>query len=291
MMRKIAIGLAAAAVAVGGSTLSASAHYGPMGSYESGKSHIPAHRFGHRTYGMEEREYGPRHGYYDREPERREFERHGYEPLLSRTERERLRSRIASRLEREPFLSRFEREQFRSRIASRLERGEPLFSRREPLLSQSERERLRGRIISRLEREPLLSPFERERLRGRIISRLKRERLEERGKYAPRLSQLERERYTYRHPMYGHGYERPYGYRYGYERPYGHRYGYEHPMGYRYGYEYERPYGYRYGYERPYGYRYGHERPYGYRYGHERPYGYRYGYEGHKHGPEYYGRR
>ena len=159
MMRKIAIGLAAAAIAVGGSTLTASAHHGPMGSYKGGslgkgsKSHITTHRFGRHTYGMEEREYGPRHRYYDRDLERREFERrgferHSYEPLLSPFERERLRSRIISRLEREP------------------------------LLTPGERERLHSRIISRLEREPLLTPGEREELRGRIASRLERGRYE-----------------------------------------------------------------------------------------------------------------
>jgi hypothetical protein len=237
-MRKIAIGLAAAAIAVGGSTLSVSAHHGPMGSYKessgkgslgkSSKSHITPHRFGRHTYGMEEREYGPRHRYYDRDLERREFERrgfgrHSYEPLLSPFERERLRGRIISRLEREP------------------------------LLSRGERERLHSRIMSRLEREPLLTRSERERLRSRIAGRLEREEFEERGRYEPRLSQFERERsdryyrpyrdererYSYRRPMYGHRYEHPSAYRYGYERPYGHR---------------------RYGYERPYGYRYGHER-------------------------------
>src|SRR5262245_14878159 len=122
MMRKLAIGLAAAAIAIGGSSLSTSAdsykgHYkGSLGK-SIGKSHT--HRFGPRTYGMEEREhgeYGPRRGY----------ERRGYEPMLSPAERERLRSRIISRLEREPFLTPHEKERLRARIAGRLERGEPL---------------------------------------------------------------------------------------------------------------------------------------------------------------------
>jgi hypothetical protein len=182
MMRKLAIGLAAAAIAIGGSTLSTSAdsykgHYkGHLGK-SIGKSH--AHRFGPRTYGMEEREYGPRH----REFERREFERHGYE-----------------------------------------RRGY------EPMLSRGERERLRSRIISRLEREPLLTPYEKDRLRGRMASRLEREG------YRP--YRYERERYAYRHPMYGRRYEHPYGYERGYERPHGYRYGYERRHGYRYGHEY-----------------------------------------------------
>jgi hypothetical protein len=66
---------------------------------------------------MEEREYGPRRGYYDRDFER--FERGGHEPLLSRTERERLRGRIASRLEREPLFTPYERERLRERYAYR----------------------------------------------------------------------------------------------------------------------------------------------------------------------------
>jgi hypothetical protein len=243
MMRKIAIGLAAAAIAVGGSTLTASARpsYGSMG-YSKGSigKHLGAHhRFGPRTYGMygkEEREYGPRRGY----------ERHGYEPLLSPAERERLRGRILSRLERDPLLSPYEKERLRGRILSRLERG-----------------------------EPLLSPYEKERLRGRIFSRLEREQFEGRHGYEPRLSMAERERYTYRHPTYGHRYERPYGS----ERPYGYRFGSE------------RPYGHRYGSERSYGYRHGYEHPYGYRHGYERPYSHRYGYEEYGRGPWFYGRR
>jgi Spy/CpxP family protein refolding chaperone len=53
MMRNIAIGLAAAAIAIGGSTLSVSALYAQESSKGSMSGTVKSHRFGPRTYNEE----------------------------------------------------------------------------------------------------------------------------------------------------------------------------------------------------------------------------------------------
>ena len=77
MMRNIAIGLAAATIAIGGSTLSASALYGQESGIRKGSmsGSVKSQRFGPRTY-----------GFYDEERGR------GLTPL----QRERLRGRCAN---------------------------------------------------------------------------------------------------------------------------------------------------------------------------------------------------
>jgi hypothetical protein len=59
-MRNIAIGLAAATIAIGGSTLSASAHDGQQSVISNGSKSgsVKSRRFGPRTYGFYEEEPG-----------------------------------------------------------------------------------------------------------------------------------------------------------------------------------------------------------------------------------------
>jgi len=93
MMRNIAIGLAAATIAIGGSTLSVSALYGQESGISKGSmsGSVKSHRFGPRTYN-EERGRGNR--FAELTPRQRERlraimrERHAAE--FTPTERQRL---------------------------------------------------------------------------------------------------------------------------------------------------------------------------------------------------------
>jgi hypothetical protein len=143
MMRNIAIGLAAATIAIGGSTLSASALYGQE-SQESGISKgsisrsVQSHRFGPHTY-----------GYTELTPREREHLRavmHERLAELTPRQRERFRGFVRERLAE---LTPHEREHVRMFVRERFAE-----------LTPRQRERLRGILGERYER---FSPFERER--------------------------------------------------------------------------------------------------------------------------------
>jgi hypothetical protein len=91
MMRSIAIGLAAATIAIGGSTLSVSALHGQESGISKGSmsGSVKGHQFGTRTYN-EERGHGNRAELTPRARERlREIARERYAELTPR-QRERL---------------------------------------------------------------------------------------------------------------------------------------------------------------------------------------------------------
>jgi hypothetical protein len=181
MMRKIAIGLAAATVAIGGPTLTASALQSQ--SMESGiiskGSESPStksHRFGPRTYGFYDEERGSGNRFSE----------------LTPLQRERLRGMARERFSE---LTPLQRERLRGMARERLSELTPL-----------QRERLRGMARERFSE---LTPLQRERLRGIVRERfseltpVQRERINRfvLGRYE-RLSPLERER-LYRHGAYG----------------------------------------------------------------------------------------
>jgi FixJ family two-component response regulator len=161
MMRSIAIGLAAVAIAIGGSTLSASALHGQKSGISKGNvsRSVKHHRFGPRTYGFyEEERLTPR----EREHARR-IMREGFAELTPR-EREHLRGAIRERV---AGLTSREREHLRGVVRERLAE-----------LTPRERAYLRGIIRERLAE---LSPRERADLR-----RIERERLYRHGPYGLR---------------------------------------------------------------------------------------------------------
>ena len=136
MMRNIAIGLAAATIAIGGSTLSASALYGQESGIRKGSmsGSVKSQRFGPRTY-----------GFYDEERGR------GLTPL----QRERLRGTVRERFaELTPTQRERVREFVRERIAD---------------LTPTQRERLTGIVR---ERFADLTPMQRERIRGFVRERV-----------------------------------------------------------------------------------------------------------------------
>jgi hypothetical protein len=163
MMRSIAIGLAAATIAIGSSTLSASAHQGQMSDISKGSASpsVKPHRFGPRTY-----------GYYEEE------QRH-----LTPREREHIRS-VARKVFSE--LTPREREHLRGAFRQRLAG-----------LTPGEREHLRGFVHERLSE---LTPRERAHVRrmirehisernpreGADIKTIERERLSHHGPYGRR---------------------------------------------------------------------------------------------------------
>jgi hypothetical protein len=126
MMRKIAIGLAVATIAMGGSTLTASALHGHKSGISKGSMSgtVKSHRFGPRTYGFYEEERG-RRGYTGYKPDR--FDGISRYERLSPRERERL-----GRFAREGYerlspreherLSRFARERLSPMERERLSR-------------------------------------------------------------------------------------------------------------------------------------------------------------------------
>ena len=74
MMRNIAIGLAAATIAIGGSTLSVSALYGQESGISKGSmsGSVKSHRFGPRTYGFYDEERGRGNRFSELTPIQRE---------------------------------------------------------------------------------------------------------------------------------------------------------------------------------------------------------------------------
>ncbi len=175
MMRNIAIGLAAATIAIGGSALSASAHYGQQSGITKGNMSGSSHsqRFAPRTYGFSDEERGRGDRFSEFGPSQREHVRGIARELAELTplQRERLRGIMRERFAE---LTPLQREHLRG-IARRLADLTPL-----------QRERVRG--IARELAD--LTPMQRERLRGII-----RERYEQFGP-------SERER-TYRQGPYG----------------------------------------------------------------------------------------
>jgi hypothetical protein len=97
MMRSIAIGLAAATIAIGGSTLSVSAHQGQMSNISKGSASrsVKAHHIGPRTYGYSEEERG---GLTPREREHVRSVMHGVFSELTPRQREHLRGAIRERV-------------------------------------------------------------------------------------------------------------------------------------------------------------------------------------------------
>jgi CRP-like cAMP-binding protein len=184
MMRNIAIGLAAATIAIGGSTLSVSAHHGQESGISKGSmsGSAKSHRVGPRTY-----------GFYDEERTR------GIG--LSRTAVERFAELTPRERER---LSRMVLERFAELTPRERERLSRMVRERFAELTPRERARL-GKIVR--ERFAELTPLQRERL-SRIVGELRLSPLERehlnrfvRGRYE-QLSPLERER-LYHHGPYG----------------------------------------------------------------------------------------
>ena len=155
MMRKIAIGLAAATVAIGGPTLTASALQSQ--SMESGiiskgsaSPSTKSHRFGPRTYGFYDEERGSGNRFSELTPLQRErlrgMARERFSELTP-LQRERLRGMARERFSE---LTPLQRERLRGMVRER-------FSELTPL----QRERINRFVLGRYER---LSPLERERL-------------------------------------------------------------------------------------------------------------------------------
>jgi hypothetical protein len=144
MMRNIAIGLAAATIAIGGSTLSASALYGQESGISKGSMSrsVKSHRFGPRTY-----------GFYD--------EGRGLTPL----QRERVRGIVRELAELTPLqrerLRGIARERFAELTPLQRERIRGIVRERFAELTPLQRERISRFVLGRYER---LSPLERERL-------------------------------------------------------------------------------------------------------------------------------
>lgn len=160
MMRNIAIGLAAVTIAMGGSTLNASALHGQRSGIS--KSNVSpsatTQRFGPRTYGYEEERLTPR----EREHARR-IMHEGFAELTPR-EREHLRGVIRERL---AGLTPREREHLRGVVRERMAE-----------LTPRERAYLRGIIRERVSE---LSPHEREDLK-----KIERQRHYRQGPYGYR---------------------------------------------------------------------------------------------------------
>ena len=104
MMRNIAIGLAAATIAIGGSTLSVSALYGQESgiSKDSMSGSVKSYRFGPRTYGFSDEERGRGNRFVELTPTQRErlrgIVRERFADLTP-MQRERLREFVRERIE------------------------------------------------------------------------------------------------------------------------------------------------------------------------------------------------
>ena len=109
MMRDIAIGLAAATIAIGGSTLSVSALYGQESGISKGSmsGSVKSHRFGPRTYGFYDEERGRGNRFAE----------------LTPTQRERLRGIVRERFAE---LTPLQRERLSRFVLGRYERLSPL---------------------------------------------------------------------------------------------------------------------------------------------------------------------
>jgi Spy/CpxP family protein refolding chaperone len=148
MMRSIAIGLAAATIAIGGSTLSVSALHGQESGISKGSmsGSVKGHQFGTRTYN-EERGHGNRAELTPRARERlREIARERYAELTPR-QRERL-TRIGRELysgltpRQRERLSRVERELYAELTPRQRERIRAIMRERHAELTPPGRERL-----------------------------------------------------------------------------------------------------------------------------------------------------
>jgi hypothetical protein len=183
MMRNIAIGLAAATIAIGGSTLSVSALYAQESgiSKESMSRSVKSHRFGPRTYGFygEERGRGKVAGYKpDRFDEISRFNRGDRISRLTPLQRERLKGVARERLAELTPRQRADLRRITGQLADR-ERLRAITGGRYAELTWRQRARL-SRIARQLAD---LTPLQRERLRG-----IMRERYEQ-------FSPVARERY------------------------------------------------------------------------------------------------
>ena len=104
MMRNIAIGLAAATIAIGGSTLSVSALYGQESGISKGSmsGSVKSHRFGPRTYGFYDEERGRGNRFSELTPIQRERLREIVRERfadLTPMQRERIRGFVRERVE------------------------------------------------------------------------------------------------------------------------------------------------------------------------------------------------
>jgi peptide deformylase len=163
MMRSIAIGLAAVTIAIGGSTLSASAFHGQASDIDKGSvsRSIKPHHFGPRTYGFYEGEgahSSPREREHVGSIMREVFAE------LSPRQREHLRGAIRERM---AGLTPHEREHLRGVMRERFAE-----------LTPRERAYLRGIIRQRIAE---LNPRE-----GADITRIERERFHRHGPYGRR---------------------------------------------------------------------------------------------------------
>jgi DNA-directed RNA polymerase subunit F len=183
MIRRIAIGLAAATIAITGSTLSVSALQGQESgiSKESMNQSVKSHRFGPRTYGFygEERGRGKVAGYKpDRFDEISRFDRGDRISRLTPLQRERLKGIAHERLAELTPRQRADLRRITGQLADR-ERLRAITGGRYAELTWRQRARL-SRIARQLAD---LTPLQRERLRV-----IMRERYEQ-------FSPVERERY------------------------------------------------------------------------------------------------
>jgi hypothetical protein len=197
MMRNIAIALAAATIAMGGSTLSASALHGQQSGISKGSvsGSLKTHRFGPRSYGFyqEERGLTPR----EREHARRVWRK----AYAETTPREReyfrgvMRERLAGLTPREgEHLGRIMRERLAGLTPREREYLRAALHERLAELTPREREHL-GRVVR--ERMAELTPRERAYFRGII-----RERMAVNPSERADITSIERELF-YRHGPYG----------------------------------------------------------------------------------------
>jgi Protein of unknown function (DUF3106) len=138
MMRNIAIGLAAATIAIGSSTLSASALSGQESGISKGNmsGSVKSHRFGPRTYGFNDEERGRQ---------------------LTPLQRERIKGIMRERFSE---LTPLQRERIRGIVRERYAELTPL-----------QRERIRGIVRERFAE---LTPLQRERISKFVLERLNR---------------------------------------------------------------------------------------------------------------------
>src|SRR5215510_6246563 len=159
MMRHIAIGLAAATIAIGGSTLSVSALYGQESGISKGSvsGAVKSQRFGPRTYGFYDEERGRGNRFNELTPTQREGLRGMVRERfaeLTPLQRERLRAKARERFAE---LTPLQRERLRGKVRER-------FADLTPMQRERVREFVRERIAE-------FTPTQRERLRGIVRER------------------------------------------------------------------------------------------------------------------------
>jgi hypothetical protein len=196
MMRNIAIGLAAATIVMGGSTLSALALHGQKSDISKGavSRAIKAPNFRSRTYGYEEER-----GLTPREREHtRKIMREGYAETTPREHeyfRGVMREHLAGLTPREgEHLARTMRERLAGLTPREREYLRAALDERMAELTPREREHLRGVLRERMAE---LTPRERQYFRGVI-----RERLAVNPRERADIARIERER-SYRQGPYG----------------------------------------------------------------------------------------